>query len=86
MNWITYEELQLLWLDKDNLQVAPDGNERYLQEFIAFMELALQHECGFISVTNVNEQVLGMIKEPGLKINVDPKERGWESVITYTGS
>ena len=36
INWVTYEELQLLWLDKENLLVAPDGSEEYLQEFLAF--------------------------------------------------
>ena len=85
INWVTYEELQLLWLDKDNLQVGPDGTEQNLQEFLAFIDLALQHECGFISVTNVNESVLNRIENPRLKINVDPSEKGWKSVIRYSG-
>lgn len=84
INWITNEDLQLLWLDRDNLQIPADGSETYLQEFLAFTELALQHECGFISVTNVNERTLTMIENPKLKINVDPKEKGWKSVIIFS--
>jgi len=84
MNWISYDELNLLWLDKHNLHVPPEGSEQYLQEFLEFTELALQHKCGFISVTNVNETMLCRIENPGLKIDVDPRAKGWESVITYT--
>jgi hypothetical protein len=83
-NWVTNEELQLLWLDRDNLYAPPDGSEEYLQEFLEFAQLALQHECGFISVTNVNERVLNMIEDPKLKIDVDPQAKGWEHVINYT--
>lgn len=83
-NWITNEELQLLWLDRDNLQLAPDGSEQYLQEFLAFTELALLHDCGLIAVTNVNESTLTMIEKPRLKIDIDPLTKGWESVITFT--
>lgn len=82
-NWVTNEELELLWLDRDNLYVPPDGSKEYLQEFLEFAELALQYECGFISVTNVNERTLTMIENPRLKIEVDPKQKGWKSIITY---
>jgi len=84
-NWITNEELQLLWLDRDNLFSPPDGSEEYLKEFLGFIELALLYECGLIAVTNVNERVLNMVEDPRLKINVDPKDKGWERVITFTG-
>lgn len=83
INWITNEDLQLLWLDRDNLYSPPDGSQEYLQEFLAFTELALQHDCGFISVTNVNESTLTMIEAPRLKIDVDPKEKGWTRIITF---
>ncbi|SEO92505.1 hypothetical protein SAMN05660816_03858 [Niastella yeongjuensis] len=83
MNWITYEELQLMWLDKENLRVAADGAEQYLHEFLAFAELALQHTCGFISVTNVREEQLNAIENPRLKINLDTKEKGYKYVINY---
>jgi hypothetical protein len=82
-NWITNEDLQLLWLDRNNLYSPPDGSQEYLQEFLAFTELALQHDCGFISVTNVNESTLTMIETSKVKINVDPKEKGWKSVIVF---
>lgn len=86
MNWVTYEELQLLWLDKDNLLVPDGTDEQYLTEFLQFVELALQHESGLLSVTNVNEQVLNAIPEPTLQIDIDPKEKGWKSIIVSSAA
>lgn len=82
INWITYDELQLLWLDKENLQPASDSSKKYFSDFYKFIEIAIENELGLISGTNMNERILKLIKSP-LSVKIDLKEQEFVNVINY---
>lgn len=82
INWVTYEELQLLWLDKENLYSAGEDANKYFSDFCTFIEIALENNFGVISGTNMNEDVLKLIKSP-LSVKIDIKKLGLENVINY---
>jgi hypothetical protein len=83
INWIANDELQLLWLDKDNLYARYDDSENYFQEFLKFIEIAIKNNLGLISVTNVNEGVLKLTKNPYFNIELDLDELGLKYIINY---
>jgi hypothetical protein len=81
INWLTNEDVQLLALDKDNLFADSDETNSYLIDFLNFLQLALENDYGFISVTNINESTIQMIEKPKFSIEVDMVKMGFESVI-----
>lgn len=83
INWITNDELQLLWLDKDNLFSQDPDSENYFQEFLQFIEIAIKNNLGVVSVTNVRESILKIAENPYLDIDFNIKERGFKSIIIY---
>lgn len=82
INWITNEDLRLLWLDKENLQPADNSSEKYFSDFYKFIEIAVENELGVIAGTNMNEDILKLIQSP-LSVKIDLKQLGLESVINY---
>lgn len=82
INWVTNEELQLLWLDKENIYSADKDTDKYFADFCKFIEIALDNNLGVISGTNMNERILKLIESP-LQIKIDIKKLGLESVINY---
>lgn len=82
INWVTNEELQLLWLDKENLYSADKDTNKYFSDFCKFIEIALENNLGVISGTNMNERILKLIQSP-LPVKIDVKKLGLESVINY---
>ncbi|MCB9230597.1 MAG: hypothetical protein H6581_02995 [Bacteroidia bacterium] len=82
INWVTHDDLQLLWLDKENLQPADRDSEKYFSDFYKFIEIAVENELGVIAGTNMREDILKLIKSP-LTVKVDVKELGLENVINY---
>jgi len=83
INWITNEELQLLWLDKENLFAKDSESQDYFQEFLSFIAIAIKNNWGLISVTNVREDLLKRVKNPFFEIELDLKALGLKSVINY---
>ncbi|WP_131401745.1 hypothetical protein [Chryseobacterium sp. JM1] len=82
INWVTSEDLQLLWLDKENLHSAGKDADKYFSDFYKFIEIAIENDLGVISGTNMNEEVLKLIQPP-LSVEIDVKELGLENVINY---
>ena len=82
INWVTYEDLELLWLDKENLYPTDKDSEKYFSDFFKFIEIALENELGVISGTNMNEEILKLIPSP-LPLKIDIKHLGLESFINY---
>lgn len=82
INWVTNEDLQLLWLDKENLHSAGKDADKYFSDFYKFIEIAIENDLGVISGTNMNERILKLISSP-LSVEIDIKELGLESVINY---
>lgn len=83
INWITNEDLRLLWMDKDSLFPTDADSEGYLQEFLTFIEIALDNNFGVISGSNMKESILKMIENPAVVINLNPEELGLTCVINY---
>ena len=83
INWITNEELQLLWLDKDNLFAKNPESEDYFQDFLTFTAIAIKNNWGFISVTNVREELLKKAKNPFFETDLDLKSLGVKNIINY---
>jgi hypothetical protein len=83
INWVTHEELQLLWLDKENLNATGEDAKTYFMEFIQFIEIAIDNGLGFISGTNLNVSLLKMIENPKLKIEIDLTKMRFEYIIRY---
>lgn len=82
INWVTNEDLQLLWLDKENIYSADAETDNYFSDFCTFIEIALENNLGVISGTNMNESTLKLIPSP-LNLKIDVKELGMEYVINY---
>lgn len=82
INWVTHEDLRLLWLDKENLKPADNDSEKYFSDFYKFIEIAIENELGVIAGTNMNEDMLKLIQSP-LSVKIDVKHLGLESVINY---
>ncbi|MGV3612284.1 MAG: hypothetical protein ACO1N0_15095 [Fluviicola sp.] len=82
INWITHEELQLLWLDKENIYSEKEETGKYFSDFLKFVEIALENNLGLISGTNMNESILKLIQSP-LSVKIDVQELGLEYVINY---
>lgn len=82
INWVTNEELQLLWLDKENVYPSNKNASKYYSDFCKFIEIALDNNLGVISGTNLNEQILKLIESP-LPFKIDIKKTGLENVINY---
>jgi hypothetical protein len=83
INWITNEELQLLWLDKENLDATCEDAKNYFMEFINFMEIAIDNGLGLISGTNMNESLLKKIEAPKLTIKIELTEMGFKNIVKY---
>ncbi|MFC3157472.1 hypothetical protein SAMN05443633_10831 [Chryseobacterium arachidis] len=82
INWVTNEDLQLLWLDKENLYSAGEDADKYFSDFYKFIEIAIENDLGVISGKNMNEGFLKLIQSP-LSVKIDVKELGLENVINY---
>lgn len=82
INWITHEDLKLLWLDKENLHSTGKDADTYFSDFYKFIEIAIENDLGVISGTNLNEEVLKLIPSP-LSVEINIKELGLENVINY---
>lgn len=82
INWVTNEDLQLLWLDKENLYSTGKDAEKYFSDFYKFIEIAIENDLGVISGTNMNESFLKLIQSP-LSVKIDVKELKLENVINY---
>lgn len=61
-NWIPHEDLQYLYLDKENLK--HDGNEP-AEAFLTLLEIAHDHKLGFIMGVDMREEILRSL--PGNK-------------------
>jgi len=83
INWITNEELQLLWLDKDNLFAKDPESDDYFQEVLKFIAMAIKNNWGVISVTNVRERLLKRVKNPFFDSELDLNLPGFKSIINY---
>lgn len=82
INWVSNEDLQLLWMDKENLYPTDLESEKYFSDFSKFIEIAIENELGVISGTNMNEEILKLIQSP-LSVKIDLKQLGLKSVIYY---
>jgi hypothetical protein len=82
INWVTNEDLQLLWMDKENIYSADAKTDNYFSDFCTFIEIALENNLGVISGTNMNESTLKLIPSP-LNLKIDVEELGMEYVINY---
>ena len=81
INWLTDEEVKLLWLDMENVYPRDKESEQYFNDFKGFLKIAVQNELGLISSHNVNETVLNLIETPQLNIKIDLKKMNFVSVI-----
>ena len=79
MNWITSEDVKLLWLDRDNL--LPTGSEEYFNDFLKFIEIVVENDLGVVSGTNMRESILKLIENPNVNIEVDIEKLGLQNVI-----
>lgn len=83
INWLTHEDAQLLWLDIDNIGPRDEESEEYFNAFKNFLQIAVENELGFISVSNVSEKILNMIESPKLNIEIDIKNGFFGQLIEY---
>lgn len=83
MNWLTFEEVRMLWLDIHNVNPKTEDARQYYDDFVKFIRIAMERKLGFISVSNIREDVMTLIEKPNLEISIDLKEEGFASVIRY---
>jgi hypothetical protein len=83
MNWLTYEDVNLLMLDRHNLSPQDKESEKYFSDFMAFLKIADDNGLGLLSGMNMNEGILKLIKNPALHLAIDLKKLNLQSVIRY---
>ncbi len=83
VNWITNENLQLLWMDKDSLFSSDADSEEYFQEFLKFIVIAIENNLGIVSGSNMKESILNSIENPALVLDLDLEALGLSCVINY---
>ncbi len=71
INWISNEELQLLYLDIENILPKKPEDEDYIKGFKTFVDIAYKNKLGFITLSNINEDVIKMIKN-NQSVSIDP--------------
>lgn len=59
-NWISHEDLQYLYLDKENLK--HDGNEK-AKAYLTLLEIANANELGFIMGVDMREEILQLLPD-----------------------
>jgi len=57
-NWLTHEDLQYLYLDKENLKHDDDSLG---EEFLSLLEIAHSSEIGFITGVDMRENILELL-------------------------
>jgi len=57
-NWVTAEDVELLYLDKDNLK---EVNNTKADNFRNLLEIAYQNKLGFIIGVDMNENILELL-------------------------
>ena len=80
-NWLTHEEVKLLWFDLVNISPKTDDSIQYFNDFKNFLQVAFENELGLLSISNVREDVLKLIEPPGLDIDIDLKQGNFVNVI-----
>lgn len=83
INWLTFEEVKLLWLDIENVHLSQNRSIQYLNDFKKFVKIAVDNELGFLSISNVREAVFKLIEKPKLNIEINLKEMNFVNVIEY---
>ncbi|WDF62627.1 hypothetical protein [Flavobacterium sp. KACC 22763] len=83
VNWVTNDDLQLLWMDKESLFSTDADSEDYFQEFLKFIEIAIENNLGVISGSNMKESILNSIKKPILAIDLDLEALALSCIINY---
>lgn len=83
INWLTHQEVKMLWMDIENLNVSNQASDQYYRDFINFLKIAIDNELGFISISNVREDILKMIETSHLNVKIDLKEKEFINVIRY---
>ena len=82
-NWLTYEEVKILWLDIQNVFPTEEKNKQYFDDFKNFLKIAFENELGLLSVSNINETILKTIENPKLKIEVNLDRMNFVNVINH---
>lgn len=57
-NWLTHEDIQYLYLDKENLNHDDDSLG---EEFLSLLEIAHSNEIGFITGVDMRENILELL-------------------------
>lgn len=57
-NWMSYEDLQYLYLDKENLKYEDSERAKF---FLSLLEVAHSNQLGFITGVDMNEDILELL-------------------------
>lgn len=72
INWVSNEELQLLYLDIENIQAKEESQQNYINGFKNFIQIAYENKLGFISLSNFREELIKMVVNDRT-LNINPK-------------
>lgn len=72
VNWLTDDEVKYLLDDYSNIipQEAEDYSDIYISELRSFLQIASENSLGVISMVNIDETTLDMIKTTPIKLSI----------------
>jgi hypothetical protein len=62
INWLSREDVEMLYLDKENILPCNDESSNYVNEFKEFLKIAYERNLGLISMRNPRESDLKSLK------------------------
>jgi hypothetical protein len=68
INWLSKEDVELLYLDKENILSLNDESFDYVDEFIEFLKIAFERNLGLISLRNPRVTDLKSLKNSSVEI------------------
>lgn len=81
MNWLNKEEVELLYLDNENLICQDDKYPGYVNEFKEFLFMAVNSDCGLISLRNPSEYRLSRLQSKPNENEIQVKESGFKNIL-----
>ena len=84
INWLTHEEVEILWHDRENLIEGNEESKLYYLDFLKLLKIAFENQLGLLTVSNINEHVINLIESPKLKLVINMEDFKSGKMINFT--
>lgn len=85
INWLSQEEVELLFLDRENIFCKDHKFPGYLKEFKDFLQMAAKNQCGLITLRNPDEYRLSHLQPSPNPNEAFIKKAGFKNILINRG-